>query len=168
MMKFPHATRVLLAASMILLVVAIGGHLMQCVVQEISVVRHAYMADRACSCAVDAVARYVGERGKWPTSWNDLESICETGSVDFLPQGGFGEIKTYVEINFSLTLGDVANQRVEDFNAIKPIAPARDSYRRHLIPLLETVRTMRTAERTLKPERSNIDIETDGRTNSEK
>jgi hypothetical protein len=108
-----------------------------------STLGHAYMADYAAHCATQAVEKYVRERQKWPTSWRELESLPTT-----LPSGGWDEIRTYVEINFDLTIDEVAKQRVEDFGAIKPVEPVLGHYRDDFPPLLETVRSVqRTRDR---------------------
>jgi len=140
-------SRLALKASIIVILLAGGAYLLRCFVQGISVMKHADMAYGATFRATEAVEKYVREQRKWPASWKDLESVSATGGTDFLPPGGWDEIRAYVEINFNLTLGDVAKQRVEDFDAIKPVEPIWGGYRAYFAPLLETVRSVQGAQR---------------------
>lgn len=102
------------------------------------------MAFCANARAVRAMEEYVQERRRWPTSWKDFESISETMSPDSLRSEGWDEIRTYVVINFDLTLNDVAKQQPEGFDAIKAMfpPPVHDGHRSDYEHLLETVRSV--------------------------
>lgn len=128
------------AASTALVLTAIGVWFVRQTRRTLSEIGHAYMAYSANLRATEAVEKYVREREKWPTSWRELESIPTT-----LPSGGWEEIRIYVDINFNLTLDDVAKQRVEDFDAIKPVEPVLSDYRQAFAPLLEAVHTVQGA-----------------------
>src|SRR5258706_16459805 len=93
--------RFVVVASMALVVLAVGLIVLAvgaCCLQGEEAMRHAYMADRATLCATKFVEKYVREQGKGPTSWKDLESMSATSRTDFLPSGGWEEVRTYVEI----------------------------------------------------------------------
>lgn len=113
--------------------------------------RHAYMAFSANARAANAMEEYVQERMRWPTSWKDFESISATMSPDSLPSGGWDEIRTYVVINFDLSLSDVAKQQLDSFDAIKPIPPVREGYRSEYQSLLETIRSVSDSIRESEP-----------------
>lgn len=142
-MRLRQTAWAILAGVAILLCLAAFVALRVCIMPGLAQMKHAYEADRAASCTIDAVEKFVRERGTWPSSWKELESA--TSSDDFLPDGGWDEIRNYVEINFDLTLDEAANLQIESFDAIKPKPPARDAYRYHLDRLLETVRSVRNA-----------------------
>ncbi len=111
----------------------------------VSAFKHADVASLVVYCASNAVKKYVEERHKWPALWENLESISTTTDTDLVPPGGWDETRTYVEINFNLTLDEVANQQFDRFSAIKPIGPVWADYPPFFIPLLETVRKARDA-----------------------
>ena len=142
MIRFGRGSGFAIKASVIAVLLAVVSVSFWYVVQAVSLWKHADMAYRANAFATEAVELYVRERGKWPASWMDLESVYATGGTRILPQGGWNEIRPYVEINFDLTLADVANQQTDDFDAIRPREPVWGDYRRYYTSLLESVRTL--------------------------
>jgi len=151
MKRFPLtlSLRFFVAASAVLVVIAVGAWILQCIMGCISVWRHSDMAMYATADAARAVENFVRERRRWPTSWQELESMprpSATGGAALVAPEDWDEMRTYVEIDFSLTLGAVANQPEQDFDAIKPIGPVAASYRSALDPLIQTVRDVVAAE----------------------
>jgi hypothetical protein len=115
-----------------------------------SFLRHAEFALHGTTLVTMAVEKYVQEHGKWPSSWRDLESVSVDNSGAFSWPSGLGElqnIKEFVEVDFSLTLDQVANQRCEDFRAIRPKRPAFDGYQRGITSLLKTIENARAKMR---------------------
>ena len=78
------------------------------------------MCYRATCTAASAVEEYVNNRGEWPNSWGDLEADYAAVGNQSPPQDGWDEIRTYVDINFSLTLDQVAGETIHNFDAITP------------------------------------------------
>ena len=103
----------------------------------------AYDAEHAlwATCAASAASEeYVSRNRKWPTSWEELESVSATvGTVYSWPDDS-AEIREYVDVDFGMSLSDVADQNPDDFRAIRPKVPAYQAYRHHFSRLLETVR----------------------------
>jgi len=98
---------------------------------------HALNATMLASMAVE---EYVRQYGEWPTSWKELE--CVSASIEGVyswPRDS-SEIQTYVEIDFNVTLDELANQDLDEFRAIRPRGPAYNAYRASLSWLLEAVR----------------------------
>lgn len=154
-----YRLRTLLILMAAFAVFAVSGWFVRALIQSFSVMRHADLAMRAMYHATNAVEKYVQKRGEWPTSWKDLESDSATNGTGPLAVG-WDEIRTYVEIDFDLTLDEVAKQRVETFSAIKPQQPIWD-YQGILIPLLDTVRNVQNAKsgRATAPKASNADTQ---------
>jgi hypothetical protein len=71
------------------------------------------------------VERYVSEHGgRWPTSWDDLEQVAdpdERGRCSW-PRDA-DEIRGRVHVDFGVTAAEVARQRPEVFEAVRPIGP---------------------------------------------
>ena len=130
-----------IASGMIAL--AVGGWLLRCVIEGVSVMKHADLAFRATLKATDVVNKYVRERGRWPASWEDLESVPIIGDTEHMSPGDWDEMRAYVEIDFNLTVDEVAKQSAETFEGIRPIEPVWRNYRHYFTPLLQTVRNVR-------------------------
>jgi hypothetical protein len=106
--------------------------------REETALRDTWMAERI-------VERFVEENGRWPSSWGDLEWFSpEDGANVSLPSGGWAEIREYTDIEFDVSLSDVARQRVEEFDAIRPRERAwgGDLYRDCFASLIETARRL--------------------------
>jgi hypothetical protein len=99
---------------------------------------HALHATRL---AIIVVEKYVQEQRGWPKSWTDLESISASNGAMYSWPDDSAEIRRYVQIDFDLTLEQVANERPDQFNAIRPKVPAYQAYREYVASLLKTVRT---------------------------
>lgn len=128
---------VVLAATMILAVLVTGTW---CVCHVIARMKHVDLALRAAHGTTNAVKKYVREQKKWPTSWEDLESLSAApGDADYPLPDDWDETRRYVEINFDLTLDEVAKQQVESFDAIRVEDPVV-SCDRLFRSLLEEVR----------------------------
>ena len=156
-----YRLRTLLILMAAFAVFAVSGWLVRVLIQTVGVMKHADLALRATSNATNAVEKYVRKRGEWPTSWKDLESDSAANGTGPMPVG-WDEIRTYVEIDFDLTLDQVAKQRLNDFSAIKPKNPEKPLWANHrqlFIPLLETVRNFQNAKsgRVTAPKASNAD-----------
>jgi len=113
----------------------------------------AYDAEQAlwATCVVSAAAeQYVSQHGRWPTSWKELESVsASVGTVYSWPSDS-AEIQKYVDVDFSLTLPEIADQEIDDFRAIKPKVPAYRAYRPSFARLLEMARKVVDAQRAKK------------------
>ena len=75
---------------------------------------------------------------------------AQPADADSSLEGGWEEVRTNVEIKFDLTLDEVANKTVDNFDAIKPTGPIGGNYRACFGALLETVRKVVLEKRELK------------------
>ena len=137
-----RARRLVLAAGIVLAVVVVGW----LVGTVWSTFAHGYTAFRAAAHATDALGRFVEQRRKWPASWKDLESLPVGDAPGSLPPSEWAEVRAHVKINFDISLDEVAHQRVDDFDAIKPDAPVPSTYSHNIVSLLETVRKVNESE----------------------
>ena len=89
------------------------------------------------------VERYVSEHGgRWPSSWDDLERVAdpdERGASSW-PRDA-DEIRGRVHVDFGVTAAEVARQRPEDFEAVRPIGPNYGNCERDVLQLLATIRS---------------------------
>ena len=111
-----------------------------------STARHAEFALHGTTLVIMVVEKYVHDHGKWPASWKDLESVSLDPGGRFSWPGGLKElqnIQEFVEVDFSLTLDQVANQRCDDFHAIRPHGTAYSGWERGIPSLLQTVQKAR-------------------------
>jgi hypothetical protein len=104
----------------------------------------------AMMLTVAVVQKYVEKSGEWPKSWKDLESVSnlEVGMLAW-PRD-FIEIQQDVEINFNVTLSEVASQEADTLDVIKPRVPAYGSYRNSFYSLIETARKMENIRQETK------------------
>jgi hypothetical protein len=134
----------------------------------VPMVKHADLCFGAMMDASNAVNQYVREKGKWPTSWTDLESTPSTG-IGFLPPGRADEIRQFVKIDFNLTLSRVADQEFDEFRGIVPIGAVWGGYEGSIESLLKTVRKVRDRQRDGKwPERRELDEKRNARRSAER
>ncbi len=96
-----------------------------------------YLATSATACAVE---EFVVENERWPTSWDELTSVSLDLESKYSWPDDFPEIEKQVEVDFGLTLEEVAKQEPSDFSAIKPRRPAYSEYKRHFASLLKSAR----------------------------
>lgn len=122
--------------------IALGfcAYLVDCLAQHVSRVKNAELARRSVSRVAEAAESYVAQHEAWPTSWRDLESAPAALRGDFLPDGGWKEIRAYVYVDFGVTLDRLAGQRLDNFEAITPIGSEPTNYRSCFAPLLRTIR----------------------------
>jgi len=129
------------AAAVVLLIAAGAG--IAFVNSVLSTCMHAEFALHGTTLVTMVVEKYVHDRGKWPNSWKELESVSVDTGGRFSWPGDLKElqhIQEFVEIDFSLTLDQVASQQCEDFHAIRPHGPAYGGWKRCVPSLLQTVR----------------------------
>jgi hypothetical protein len=133
--------KIIVWAAVVVLVIAVGAGI-AFVNSVLSVAKHAEFALHGTTIVIMATEKYVHEYGKWPATWKDLESV----SLD--PGGTFSwpndlkelqDIQEFVEVDFSVTLQQVASQRVDNFSAIKPHGPAYGGWQAGIPSLLKTV-----------------------------
>jgi hypothetical protein len=107
----------------------------------LSFVKHAEFALHGNTIVIMTVDKYVKEYGKWPASWEDLRSVQVDFGIWRWPDDmkELQDIQEYVEVDFSATLGQVARQTPEDFQAIRPHGPAYGGWQRAIPSLLKTV-----------------------------
>jgi len=96
----------------------------------------------AMCLSVVLVQKYIERSGEWPKSWKDLESVSDVEVGMFVWPRDSVEIQKDVEINFHVTISDVASQESDVFDAIKPRVPAYRSYKGYVYSLIETARKM--------------------------
>ncbi len=122
--------------------VALGfcAYLVDCLAQHLSLAKNAELARRSVSRVAEAAESYVAEHEAWPTSWRDLESAPAAFRGDFLPEGGWKEIRAYAHVDFGATLDHLARRDLDNFEAIRPIGSEPTNYRDCFAPLLETIR----------------------------
>lgn len=90
------------------------------------------------------VEQYVESHdGAWPSSWDDLESLPETGA--WYEPMNFEMAREIVDIDFEAKPEELAKQSPGQFEAIRPKRPVLD-YRSdpRVTSLLETIRRMQT------------------------
>jgi hypothetical protein len=93
---------------------------------------HAYRTTLA------AVASYVGDRGRWPQKWDELQPFLK--SVDSDPER-LAAVSSRVHVDFTLTLKDVAGMAPDTFSAIEPIGPNYGKQENDVSQLLDVVRS---------------------------
>lgn len=102
--------------------------------------KSAEFAYLAVSVSTRAVEKFVKVNGRWPKSWDELEAVSlDPGPIYVWPED-LPRIESQVEINFDLTLEEVAGQEPNDFAAIQPKRPAYSGYKRDFASLVSTVR----------------------------
>lgn len=117
------------------------------VADAIRAVEEAERSLRAAYLASDALDRYVRARREWPKSWSDLESLAPAGARRPIEREDWSEMRGYLEVDFDLTLADVARQTTADFRAIRAPKVSKATVAKVVAPLLETVRRVSAGER---------------------
>ena len=106
-----------------------------------SVSIHAEYALHAVNLTTVVVDRYVEREGKWPRSWDDLNTIAiDRWGMYSWPQDS-QRVQKYVSVDFGADLETLARQSVEEFAAIKPIG-SYYPYKcdGHIAALIETLK----------------------------
>jgi len=97
-----------------------------CVYQSISTASHAEMALHATQEVCELTSQYVREHdGRWPRSWQELEQLdSPPGKFNLFPWPEKStDLQEFVTIDFTADPDQLANQTIDDFEAIKPIGP---------------------------------------------
>jgi hypothetical protein len=100
----------------------------------------------AVRVASRAAETYVRRNGAWPTSWADLESVPVTDDPLLSWPRDSEQIRSYVEIDFSLTVEGVSNEDPDEFVGIRPRVAAYTLYRDAFRSLVEAAKE-KAAER---------------------
>lgn len=90
------------------------------------------------------VEGYVENYKEWPASWQDLENITLNAGGMFSWPRDSAEIQTLVEIDFAVTIEDLADQKPNEFIAIKPKGETFSSYDLYFDQLLTTIRQLKS------------------------
>ena len=102
--------------------------------------KRAEFAYLATATSTRAVQEFVIVNERWPESWEELRAVSlEPGPIYSWPED-LAEIQKQVEINFHLTLMEVAEQDPNGFTAIRPKRPAYSAYKTHFASLIKTSR----------------------------
>lgn len=96
--------------------------------------KRAELAFRATSLSIQAVEAYVVATGKWPSSWSSLRSCEATEKVAISPKE-WDDFERMVDIDFTRTVADVAEEDAATFDAIRPRWPTFSTYRGLLMRL---------------------------------
>lgn len=102
----------------------------------------------AMSLTLETVEQFVQDTGDWPRSWDDLERVQLRSGHSISPQN-LDQIRSGVEVDFTLNLDSVNTAEPNAFGAIRPKPPCFDAYEWRIKSLLQTI-AARNAKR--KPE----------------
>jgi hypothetical protein len=137
--------------AMVLLIAAfcVGGWIVYISISTSLQAERTLHATRFTICLVE---QFVHDKGRWPTSWDELErfpfpsntpsSLNANDNIYEWP-GKAKQVKECVAINFQIDQSVVANQDPTDFTAIFPIGPCYEFRDNGFLPALQ--RTLRTA-----------------------
>lgn len=90
-----------------------------CIYQGVSTSLQAENTLHAILLTTVVVDHYVQQEHRWPESWTALQKVA---NVNDWPADA-ETVQQFVSVNFDVTLGEVASQTVEQFNAISPKRP---------------------------------------------
>lgn len=109
-------------ALVVLVAVLAGGY---CVYRGITDSLHAEHVLHAAMLTVELIDEHVTTHdGAWPRSWADLEALPphERRGMFEWPRDSV-KVKQYVTVDFSADPQRLAEQSVEEFDAVRPIGP---------------------------------------------
>ena len=84
-----------------------------------------YVMGRVATKTVEDYVR--AHNGRWPKSWAELEKVNPSLLTDDGPQT-IKTLQNCVHVDFDVDPGELANQRVDQFQALRPIGPCFPDY----------------------------------------
>jgi hypothetical protein len=134
----PRSDKLFLGCFLVVLVTIVIG-----IGMAINAARVAYKSEEnlhAAQCVIRVVEQFVYENGRWPDSWQELESVSLTGNdlspmnawVATLGPGQYNRfawpraskhLQACIEVDFKADTRQIVQQDCMEFDAIKPRGP---------------------------------------------
>lgn len=135
----PRAKKLIFRCCAVTLVLALCG-VAWVAYEGISVSIHAEYTLHAVDLISVVVDKYVGKKGKWPASWEDLTTVSSRNAMYSWPED-WEKVRLHVSVDFEADPAKLAKQSVAEFDAIKPVGPCYPyKHNGHVEDLIETLR----------------------------
>ena len=85
---------------------------------------------------IEALHGFVADTGEWPNSWEELSAQVSKRDGPEAAQA-ISNSPTFVNVDFSLSLNEVAAMNADDFHAVRPVDARFGPWSDRIQPLLE-------------------------------
>lgn len=120
------------------LAAAVGSVAILLVAYQLHQITQAELTLHSMICTIEAIREHVEDTNEWPSSWSNLDGRSRYNSSMYSLPKDRDEVASRVEVDFSLTVCEVADLSAENFNPVKPRGISYHAYEYRIPRLIES------------------------------